>query len=116
MRFYVSPHAEIEWLDGLASRQTPMGDAKIGTHLPQPAFGVPVKAAALMPDENYLFTYPKNIILGVQRKVMVETDRDIRARVLIVVLTMRVDLVYEEEDAVVKCKGLDVGGESTTTE
>ena len=46
---------------------------------------------------------------------MIETDRDIRARVLIVVLTLRIDIKYEEEDAVVKCLGLNVGAVSTTT-
>jgi hypothetical protein len=89
MRFYVSPHAEIEYADSLANRETPFGDSKVTGWTPNYSFGVPVKAAALMPDENYILTWPKNMILGVQRKIMIETDRDIRARVLIVVLTLR---------------------------
>jgi hypothetical protein len=115
MRFYVSPHAEIEYADSLANRETPFGDTKITGWTPNFAYGVPVKAAALMPNDKYLFTWPKNFILGIQRKIMIETDRDIRARVLIVVLTMRIDIKYEEEDAVVKCLGLNVGNVSTTT-
>lgn len=115
MRFYVSPHAEIEYADSLANRETPLGDSKVTGWMPNYAYGVPVKPVALMPNSKYIFTWPKNFILGVQRKIMIETDRDIRARVLIVVLTMRIDIKWEEEDAVVKCLGLDVGGESTTT-
>ena len=115
MRFYVSPHAEIEYADTLANRETPFGDSKVTGWTPNYAYGVPVKAAALMPNENYIFTYPKNLILGVQRQIMIETDRDIRTRVLIVVLTMRVDIKYEEEEAVVKCVGLNPDNETTTT-
>jgi hypothetical protein len=115
MRFYVSPHAEIDFADSLANRETPFGDQKITGWTPNYAFGVPVRPAALMPNTNYLFTYPQNMIMGVQRKIMIETDRDIRARVLIVVLTLRIDIKYEEEDAVVKGIGLNVGGVSSTT-
>jgi hypothetical protein len=115
MRFYTSPHAEIDFADSLANRETPFGDAKITGWTPNYAFGVPVRPAALMPNENFLFTYPQNMIMGVQRKIMIETDRDIRARVLIVVLTLRIDVKYEEEDAVVKGEGVNVGAVSSTT-
>lgn len=115
MRFYVSPHAEIDYADSLATRETPLGDSKVTGWMPNYAFGVPLRPAALMPNANFLFTYPQNMIMGIQRKIMIETDRDIRARVLIVVLTLRLDMKYEEEDAVVKGVGLNVGGYSTTT-
>jgi HK97 family phage major capsid protein len=116
MNFWVSPDTETEWLDSLANRPTPLGDSKIPTYGPQPAYGVPVVPAALMPNGQYVFTHPKNVILGVQRQIMIETDRDIRTRVLIVVLTLRLDIKYEEEDASVRCIGLQPNGsESTTT-
>jgi HK97 family phage major capsid protein len=115
MRFYVSPNSEVEYADSLANRETPLGDRKVTGWMPNYAYGIPVEPVALMPDDKYLFTYPKNVILGVQRQIMIETDRDIRARVLIVVLTMRLDLKYEEEDAVVKCLGLNPNYPSTTT-
>lgn len=107
MRHFVSPHAEIEYADSLANRETPLGDRKVTGWMPNYAYGIPVKPAALMPNEKGIFTYPKNLIMGVQRQIMIETDRDIRARVLIVVLTMRLDIKFEEEDAVVKVDGLD---------
>lgn len=115
MRFYVSPDAETEYTDSLADRETQLGDSRISRKAPEVAYGVPVTGVALMPDVNYIFTWPKNIILGVQRQIMIESDRDIRSRVLIVVLTMRLDIVYEEEDAVVKALGLDPNNLTTTT-
>jgi len=115
MRFYVSPNSEVEYADSLANRETPLGDRKVVGWMPNYAYGIPVEPVALMADDQYLFTFPKNMILGIQRQIMIETDRDIRARVLIVVLTMRLDLKYEEEDAVVKCLGLNPNYPSTTT-
>jgi len=119
MRFYTSPDAQVEYIDSIADRETALGDSRIKDKKFYPrqevAYGVPVVPAALMPNTNYLFTFPKNLILGVQRQIMIETDRDIRARVLIVVLTLRVDIKYEEEDAVVKCLGLNPNDLTTTT-
>lgn len=115
MRFYVSPSTKYEWLDSIADRATPLGDQSNVTMAERPPYGIPIKSAAYMPNNNYILTYPKNLILGVQRRIMIETDRDIRARVLIVVLTMRLDFVYEEEDASVKCRGLDPNSDFTTT-
>ncbi len=115
LRFYASPDAEIEYADSLANRETMLGDDKITRWKPNTAYGINVEPAALMPDSKYLFTYPKNIIFGVQRDIMIETDRDIRSRVMIVVLTMRLDIKIEETDAVVKALGLAPNGTTTTT-
>lgn len=115
MRFYVSPDAQTEWQDSVADRQTALGDSKVTQWAPPPAYGVPIRAAALMPDHSSIFTWPKNLIMGIQRQIMIETDRDIRTRVLIVVLTLRIDMKYEEEDSVVKITGLDPNNLTTTT-
>ena len=115
MRFFVSPDVETEWADQLAQRATPLGDSRIQDWQANRAYGVPVVGAALMPDDSYIFTYPKNLILGIQRQIQVETDRDIETRVYKIVLTMRLDLVFEEEDAVVKCIGLSPNEDSPTT-
>ena len=115
MRFYVSPNMELEYADSLADRATPLGDANIQRNMFNYAYGVPVKPVSLMPDAKYLFTFPKNIIFGVQRDIMIESDRDIRTQVLIVVVTMRIDLAYEEEDAVVTASGLSTDFNQPTT-
>lgn len=115
LNFWVSPDAETEYADALSNRETVLGDGKINKWTPNYAYGVPVVSAALMPNSTYIFTNPKNVILGVQRQVMIETDRDIRARVLVVVLTMRLDIKFEEEESVVKCVGLNVDDDAPTT-
>lgn len=115
MRFFTSPHTDIEYADSLAGRETTLGDGKVTGWSPNYAYGVPLEPAALMPNWNYIFTFPKNFIFGVQRDIMIETDRDIRARVLIVVLTLRIDIKFEEEDAVVKCQGLEPDTTTTST-
>jgi HK97 family phage major capsid protein len=115
MRFFTSVDAEIEYTDHLSDRETQLGDARIARKAPEVAFGVPIDPVALMPDDKAIFTWPQNIVFGVQRQIMIETDRDIRARVLIVVLTMRMDIKFEEEDSVVKILGLQPNPTTTTT-
>lgn len=116
MRFYTSPHAEVEYADSLGNRETGLGDSKVTKWTPSFAYGVPIEAAALMPNANAILTYPKNVIWGVQRQIMIETDRDIRARVLIIVLTMRIALAFEEDDAVVVASGLAPDADITCTD
>ena len=52
----------------------------------------------MMPEDTALLTRPDNIIWGVCRDIMVETDKDIRSQVYIIVLTLRAGLVLEEPD------------------
>ena len=49
-----------------------------------------------------LLTHPQNIVTGISRRMSIEVDKDIRSRLFIIVLTMKLDTVFEEEDAVVK--------------
>lgn len=108
MEFMLSHHNVFEYRDALADRSTGAGD---DFYLNRPTvygFGVPVVPAALMPNDSMLFSFPQNFIFGVQRQVMIETDKDIRSRVLIIVLTMRVAINCEESDAVVKVENISV--------
>ncbi len=102
MRHLCSVDNEIAYRDSLANRETALGDAQIQGTSPVFGFGVQVDAASLMPAANGLTTNPLNMIFGIQRDIHVETDKDISARVYIIVLTMRMDFKYEEEEAVVK--------------
>jgi hypothetical protein len=105
---FCSPTIEMEYADTLAGRFTQMGDTRTEAEYQGllSAFGMPIASAGYMPDANYLITPPKNIIMGVQRQIMVETTRDIRTQQFIVVMSLRIDFVFEEEDAVVKATGL----------
>ncbi|MGW8177532.1 MAG: hypothetical protein ACWGQW_01885 [bacterium] len=106
MRNWVSVDNEIEYRDSLANRETALGDNQIQGTSPVFGYGVPVESASLMPEANALTTHPMNMIFGIQRDVHVETDKDITSRVYIIVLTARVDFLFEEELAVVKTTGL----------
>jgi hypothetical protein len=115
LRFFTSHHAETEYRDSLADRSTALGDEKTTGFTPTKSFGVPVIPAALMPENKVLLTDPQNLILGVQRQIMIETDRDIRRRVLVVVCTMRVDIQIERSDACVVMENFTDSGLPTTS-
>lgn len=112
-RFYTSPGIEVEWKDKVADRQTNLGDAAVQGGLSS-AFGVPVKGIANMQPystgeeekaidvSDVILTHPKNIVLGFSRNIRIEVDKDIRRRKFIIVLTAKLDSVFEEEDAVAK--------------
>jgi len=108
MNFLMSWHNVIEYRDTLATRSTGAGDDFYLNRPTVSAFGVPIVPAALMPNDEILFTYPQNLIFGVQRDIMIETDKDITSRVLIVVLTMRIAIQAEEADAIVKVNGISI--------
>ena len=108
MNFMMSWHNVIEYRDTLATRSTGAGDDFYLNRPTVSAFGVPIVPAALMPNDEILFTYPQNLIFGVQRDIMIETDKDITSRVLIVVLTMRIAIQAEEANAIVKVNGISI--------
>jgi HK97 family phage major capsid protein len=113
-RLYTSYQNEMEWKDLVSARQTSLGDQALQGGLPT-AYGVPLQGIAMLQDydldgvgagtafgSDVLFTHPKNIVLGFSRDVRVEVDKDIRARKFIIVVTAKVDALFEEEDAVGK--------------
>lgn len=114
MKFYVSDSVAIDWTDALVTRATNAGDSALLTGTVPPAYGVPVEGIAMLLPRNIgtdaapvegsdaLYTHPQNIVVGISRDIRVETDRDIRARMNIIVLTLKIDVIFEEEDAVVK--------------
>jgi hypothetical protein len=101
MRHYVSQDNETEYRDTLANRGTALGDNMIQGLQPVYAYSVPVVACHQMPEAKGLFTNPLNLIMGVQRDISMEYDKDITARVYIIVVTARVAFQVEEDDALV---------------
>jgi hypothetical protein len=99
---YVSVDNETEYRDTYANRQTALGDSMLQGTSPMYAYGSQVSGVPLMPSTTGLFTNPLNLIMGIQRRITLEYDKDIRARVFVIVLTARVAFQIEEEDAVVK--------------
>lgn len=106
MRFYASPNNELEYRDSVADRQTGLGDATVQRWQPLTPFGVPFVPATFVPDNTCIFVDPLNIILGVQRDILIETDRIIRERVIVIVITLRIDIQVETRDALVTITGI----------
>lgn len=102
MRHYVSVNTEIDYRDTLADRGTGLGDSMTTGSAPAMAYGVPVRPIEQMDDADGIFCNPKNLIMGIQRQVSMEFDKDITSRVYIIVLTARVDFKVEESDATVR--------------
>lgn len=99
--FFLSVDNETEYRDTVANRVTGLGDSALVSANSMAAFGSPIQAAPLMPNSKGIYTNPNNLIFGIQRRVNIEYDKDIRARKFIIVLTARVDFQIEEVDAVV---------------
>ena len=100
--FFVSTDNETEYRDTVANRVTGLGDSALVSANALAVFGSGLNAAPLMPNSKGIYTNPKNLVFGIQRKVNIEYDKDIRARKFIVVVTARVDFQIEETDAVVQ--------------
>ena len=105
-RFWVSYDNEMIYRDTLADRETGLGDTMVEGYRPVWAYGIPVVPAAMVDNSYVIFTHPKNIVWGVQRQIQVETDKSIRERVYVIVVTMRIDMKFETEDAVVIMNGI----------
>lgn len=99
---FVTRNTEIDIRQGLASRNTGLGDSYLQGTAPLTLFGKGISGADRMPDNKGFYTDPKNIIVGWHRNMRMEMDTDIRSRELIFVWTARVDMKLEEETAFVK--------------
>jgi len=111
MMTFLSVDNEIEYRDTLASRATGLGDNTITGFNPVFGFGVPLQPVHLMPNDHGILTNPLNLIMGIQRQITLEYDKDISARVYKMVLTARVSVVVEEPDAAVVFN--NIGGINT---
>lgn len=117
MRFFTSVDSEIDYRDSLAERATVVGDKFLEQDEPVAYSGVPVVDVPLFPENlgaggnttNVLLTDPKNIHIGIWRNIRVETDKLVSEGVLIIVATLRFDVKYAEETAVVKAINVKVG-------
>lgn len=102
LRQYITVADSINYRANVAKRATGYGDSALTGSGELMAYGVQTDQLALLPASTGFFTFPDNLIFGVQRQVQVETDKDIRARQIIVVVTMRCDVQIDVEDATVK--------------
>lgn len=118
MRYLTSVDAEIDYRDSISDRATQSGDDALKNAAPVGYSGIPVVDVPMFPENlggsnnetDVIFTDPKNIQVGVWRKITIETDKDISQGVMIIVASLRFDFKYAQELAVVKATGVKVSG------
>jgi len=106
LRYYVGTPSTIKYRGNVAKRATGYGDSMLTTNGDLMAYGTQIDAAPYMPGASAIFTFPNNIIFGVQRNISIETDKDIRSREIIIVVTLRIDSKLDLEEACVKTTNL----------
>lgn len=110
LRFYTNDFAEIRYTDDNRGRQTPIGDGALsGTWTPNyqkiPVTGIPEFPDTLGVGLNQtavLLTDPKNLAIGFQRQIKVETDRDVGAGITLLVASVRFAVAIVETQATVR--------------
>jgi HK97 family phage major capsid protein len=116
LRMLTSIDAETDLRDTYSQRDTVAGDRFLQEEAPIMYSGIPIASVPMFPENlgagtnetNLLLLDPKNIMVGVWRKIRMETDKDIEAGVLKIVASLRFDFKYVEEDAVVKVTQITV--------
>jgi hypothetical protein len=105
----------------LSERSTGAGDRFLLDDAPVLVRGIPVSALPALPTiadvdsvtagdqagSAAFLTHPKNVVIGIQRAIRIEPDRDARARVTDYVVTVRADAALQDEDATVKITGIE---------
>ena len=116
MAFLTSIDADLDYRNSIADRGTALGDQLLEQERAVRYSGSRILGIPVFPENlgggtnttNVIYTDPKNIRVGIHRQIRVETDRDISAGVLKIVATLRFDVKYEEETAVVKAINVKV--------
>lgn len=116
MKFLVSTDAELYYRDQMASRLTALGDQSLIKDDLMTYSGIPITSIPLFPENLGVTTdrsvgllcNPKNIHVGIWRQIRIESMRDIELGTTKIVATMRTDVKYAEEDAVVKIINIKV--------
>lgn len=111
LAYFTNRQARIDYRDSLADRATGLGDLMIQTAGATKYSDIPVYSVPEFPVDisNYTMaelTNPKNIYLGVLRKIRIKVDEDISAGVVIIVVTVRFDVKLAEANAAVKAYNL----------
>jgi HK97 family phage major capsid protein len=116
LRHYTSNDAELDYRDSLSDKATSLGDKATEQEIPVFYGGVKVMPVPVMPEDlgggsnetNVVLTDPKNINVGIWRQIRVETDKLVSEGVLLIVATLRYDVKFVHEPAVVKTTGVTV--------
>lgn len=115
--FFTSTDSELDYRDSLSDRIGALGDRALEDEIEVRYGSVPVVDVPVMPEDlgvggdetNIVLTDPRNIVVGMWRRIKMETDKLIRNGVLVIVASLRFDTVFQEETAVVRATGVTVG-------
>lgn len=116
LRFLTGIDAETDYRDTLSNRDTVAGDKFLQEDAPIMYSGIPIMDIPLFPEDlgggnnetNIIMSDPKNFMIGIWRRITMETDKDISAGILKIVASLRFDFKYVEESAVVKVTAVTV--------
>ncbi|MCF1459400.1 MAG: phage major capsid protein [Shewanella sp.] len=116
LRHYISTKNAIKYRAEVAKRATGYGDSALTQNIPLYAGGVQIEAAPMLTaasesawgvndgtsKESGFFTFPKNLIWGIQRNITMEQEKLISEREVKFVVTLRCDFLIDDPDACVK--------------
>jgi hypothetical protein len=102
VRHILSVPNATELRDLYSKKFTGLGDASTTQASDLYFHGSRLLEAAMMPNTTGIYTDPRNLIMGIQRDISIEFDKDIAARQYIIVLTAKVDFQIEEPNAIVR--------------
>lgn len=116
LRFLTSVDAETDFRDTLAARATVAGDRFLLEDVPVMYSGIPISDVPMFPENlgggsnetNVILTDPKNLAVGVWRRITFETDKDISSGILKIVASLRFDFKYVHEPAATKISAITV--------
>lgn len=116
LRIFTSVNSEIQYRDALSDRIGAISDKYLEEDATPAYSGVPIIDVPLFPENigtgthctDHILTDPKNINVGIWRNIRIETDKLVSEGVLLIVATLRMDMKYAEETAVVKAVNVKV--------
>lgn len=116
LAYLTSVDAEIDYRDSISNRQTNTGDRALDSAAAIGYSGIPVVDVPLFPENlgtftnetNVLLLDTKNINVGIWRQIQIETDKDIQAGKVMIVVSLRADMKYIVPEATVKVVGVTV--------
>lgn len=106
MRMYMSIANKIKFQADRINRIGALGDQSAVANVDLYSQGVKIEPTATMASDGTgakgIFTHPQNLIFGIQRQITVETDKNIRSREYIIVVTARIALQVDDQVGAVK--------------
>lgn len=110
MKAFISLANRIRYQQNVSKRQTGYGDAAVQSNIPLQAHGLTIEGAGMLDvhadGDQGLVTIPQNLIWGIQREITIESEKNIRTREYIIVVTARVALQVDDTAAIVRLDNL----------